>query len=82
MFARAHSTRAPHLASKGRRAPRRLAALALGLALLVPTSARAQVATVRLEVDRHLLALGEALQVTVRISIDGQSGYSQYAHPR
>lgn len=69
------------LAQSARVARRRLAALAFCVALLAPCLARAQVATVRLEVDRHLIALGEALQVIVRISIDGRSGYSQFAPP-
>jgi hypothetical protein len=64
---------------------RRLAAIALpllaALACSVSAPAWAQVASIRVEVDKHLVAPQEAVQVTVRLTIDGRAGYSQYAPP-
>ncbi|MBW2736001.1 MAG: protein BatD [Deltaproteobacteria bacterium] len=56
--------------------------LAVACLFAAPRPASAQVAKVRLEVDRQLLRVGEMLQITVSIEIDGRGGYDQYRPPK
>ncbi len=56
-------------------------ALLAALAFVAPTPAHAQVASIRVEVDKHLVAPQEAVTITVRLTIEGRAGYSQYAPP-
>jgi tetratricopeptide (TPR) repeat protein len=58
----------------------RFRALAVAL-LLVAAPARADTARVSLEVDKHITTIGDPIQVTVTIEIEGRSGYSRYIPP-
>jgi hypothetical protein len=51
------------------------------LALLVPAGAMAQTGRVTLEVSRHIVNVGEPVQVTVSIVVEGQQGYDRYLPP-
>lgn len=51
------------------------------LALTVPGVAGAQVASIKVEADRHIATLGETVAVTVSIVVEGKSGYDKYTPP-
>lgn len=60
----------------------RLSALLPAVALaLAAAPARADTAKVTLEVDRHIATVGEEIQATVTIEIDGRTSYSRYIPP-
>jgi hypothetical protein len=61
--------------------PALLGALAAAALLLGARPAGAQVARVSLEVDHSIAAVGEAVQVTVQIEVEGQAGYESYLPP-
>jgi len=63
-----------------RRFPIHIAAVLTLLLPLLPAFAAATT-SVRLEVDKHILSLGEVLQVTVEVTVDGQGGYEEYLPP-
>ncbi len=48
---------------------------------LVATAARADTARVSLDVDKHIASVGDEIQVTVTIEIEGRSSYSRYIPP-
>ncbi len=56
--------------------------LALALLLLgTAGAARAQTGRVSIELDKHIAAVGEEVQVTVSIEVEGTAGYSRYIPP-
>ncbi|MFH1132269.1 MAG: BatD family protein [Pseudomonadota bacterium] len=55
--------------------------LVLTSVFLCPNSAQAQQATVTLQVDRHIVFVGEPVQVTVSILVEGETSYDEYRPP-
>jgi len=51
------------------------------LLALLPASALAQSGRVSIDVDRHIASVGESIQVTVNIVVEGRGGYDQYIPP-
>lgn len=49
--------------------------------MLIPSVAQARTGQVSIEVDRHIAAVGEPMQVTVNIRVTGQMGYDRYVPP-
>jgi hypothetical protein len=58
----------------------RPALLAL-LLLLAPATALAQTGRITLELDKHIASVGEEVQVSIGIEIDGTAGYSRFIPP-
>jgi len=56
----------------------------LGFALLgfAPPAAHAQRVELRLDVDKHIATVGEAVGVSVHLTIDGRGSYSEFLPPR
>ncbi|MCK5800056.1 MAG: protein BatD, partial [Deltaproteobacteria bacterium] len=75
--------RAPSSRTPPRAAFRIILALAASLSLTVGTrDAHAQNATIRLSVDKHLVGVAEAVQITVQLSVAGRASYTQYVPPK
>ncbi len=63
------------------RAPRRALLLGWLLLGLAPAQALANTSSVSIGVSRRIVSLGETLEVTVRITVEGRSGYDEYFPP-